>query len=67
MKWLTEERRRCWEGYIRPSDGEWVTGYMYWYLNYCPIMLSRKNDKTGQVNRIEDFPDVYIEIPLNQG
>ena len=62
MKWLTEERRRCWEGYIRPSDGEWVTGYMYWYLNYCPIMLSRKNDKTGQVNRIEDFPDVWEGI-----
>ena len=25
-KWIREERRRCWEGYIRKSDGEWVTG-----------------------------------------
>ena len=62
MKWLTEERRRCWEGYVRPSDGEWVTGYMYWYLNYCPIMLSRMEGKSNKANRIEDFPDVWEGI-----
>jgi len=33
-----EEQRRCREGLIR-EDGEWITGYYYWYLNYCPIML----------------------------
>lgn len=62
MKWIVEERRRCWEGYIRPSDGEWVTGYMYWYLNYCPIMLSRMEGKTNKANRVEDFPDVWEGI-----
>ena len=57
-KWLREERRRCWEGYIRPTDGEWVTGYMYWYLNYCPIMLAKKTGaKTA--NRVEDFPEFW--------
>lgn len=25
-KWVREELRRCWEGYVRPSDGEWITG-----------------------------------------
>lgn len=62
MKWIVEERRRCWEGYIRPADGEWVTGYMYWYLNYCPIMLSRMEGKTNKANRVEDFPDVWEGI-----
>ena len=28
-----EEIRRCREGYVRESDGEWVTGYMYYYMN----------------------------------
>ena len=32
-RWAREELRRCWEGMVRPSDGEWVTGYLYWYLN----------------------------------
>ena len=36
-KWVREEIRRCHEGYIRQSDGEWVTGDMYWFLNYWPI------------------------------
>ena len=62
MKWLIEERRRCWEGYTRESDGEWVTGYMYWYLNYCPIMLSRRVGDSTKANRVEDFPDVWEGI-----
>lgn len=62
MKWIVEERRRCWEGYVRSSDGEWVTGYMYWYLNYCPIMLSRMVGNTTKANRVEDFPDVWEGI-----
>jgi len=33
-----EERRRCKEGYVRESDGEWITGYHYFYLNYSPIL-----------------------------
>lgn len=62
-RWLREERRRCWEGYVRPSDGEWVTGYMYWYLNYCPIMLV-KEDEDGTANRVEGFPRVWDGVYL---
>ena len=61
-RWFLEERRRCREGYVRESDGEWVTGLMYWYLNYCPIMLNRRSDKTGITKRIEDFPDFWEGI-----
>ena len=54
-KWLDEEKRRCWEGYVRPYDGEWVTGDMYFFLNYCPIQLIKK-DKSGKSIRTIDFP-----------
>ena len=54
-KWLLEERRRAWEGYIDPSTGMWVTGDMYWMLNYCPMHLVRKS-KTGMTLRTVDFP-----------
>ena len=70
-KWIREERKRCWEGYVRESDGEWVTGYMYWYLNYCPIMLSKirkYKDKNGNIveskraDRIEAMPEFWEGI-----
>ena len=38
-KWLREERRRSWEGYVNPDTGMWVTGDYYWMLNYCPMHL----------------------------
>ena len=61
-KWFNEEVRRCRDGYVRESDGEWVTGQMYFYLNYCPIMLNRKSEKTGIYHRVEDFPDFWEGI-----
>lgn len=61
-KWIREEKRRCWEGYVRESDGEWVTGYMYWFLNYSPIMLSKIIKGTKRANRVEDFPEFWEGI-----
>ena len=57
-KWIREEIRRCYEGYIRKSDGEWITGDMYFFLNYCPIQLI-KHDKKGNTIRTIDFPKVW--------
>lgn len=59
MIWLREEIRRMWDGYVRESDGEWVTGYMYWYLNYCPIMLSRIREGTNRADRVEAMPEMW--------
>lgn len=59
-KWVREEVRRCYEGYVRPSDGAWVTGDMYFFLNYCPIMKAKRsstNSKKG--SRVEGFPDFW--------
>lgn len=61
-KWIREERRRCWEGYIRESDGEWVTGYLYWFLNYSPMMVSKIRKGTKQADRIFDFPEFWEGI-----
>lgn len=61
-KWIREERRRCWEGYVRESDGEWITGYMYFYLNYCPIILSRIREGSKKADRVVDFPEVWEGI-----
>lgn len=61
-KWFSEEIRRCREGYVRESDGEWITGQMYWYMNYCQIMLNRKSDTSGVYLRVEDFPDFWEGI-----
>lgn len=63
-KWITEEKRRCREGYMRESDGEWITGYMYWYMNYCPIMLTRITEGKKKADRVEDFPETWEGIYL---
>lgn len=74
-KWIREEVRRCYHGYVRPSDGEWITGDMYFFLNYCPILLTRiKSGKKAE--RVWDFPEFweghyykfhYIEQARNNG
>lgn len=55
-KWILEEARRCREGYVRESDGEWITGQMYWYLNYCRIKIVMKDSKTGVSAQKPGFP-----------
>lgn len=61
-KWIRRERDRCWDGMVRPSDGEWIPGYMYFYLNYCPIIMSDQREGTAQADRITDFPKVWEGI-----
>lgn len=61
-KWLREEIKRIWEGYTRESDGAWVTGDMYWYLNYCPIVQSKIRKGTKIADRIVDLPEFWEGI-----
>jgi len=60
-----EETKRCLEGYTA-FDGNRITGYHYFYLNYCPILLLRKEqviDRRGRKRtihkRVRDFPDFW--------
>lgn len=79
--WETEADR-CINGYTA-DDGDYITGYNYFYLNYCPIqriVYKNKKNKQGQEELIKvrelAFPDFYdydyyyfqaIEIAQDQG
>lgn len=58
MKWLRTEVKRSWHGMVRESDGEWIPGDYYYYLNYCPIQLI-KTLPNGQSIRTVDLPRVW--------
>ena len=76
-KWIREEIKRCYHGYTREADGEWITGDMYFFLNYCPIQLTKKDLKNPtKTIRVVDFPRVweghyyvfhYLNEARNQG
>ncbi len=60
-----QERERCLNGYVAP-DGDEITGYHYFYLNYSPIMKLDEveyTDKHGNIRRrrerILGFPRFY--------
>ena len=55
-KFWDEERRRCWEGLIRPSDGAWISGFNYWFLNYQPMMVNQITEGKKKAVRVESFP-----------
>lgn len=62
VRFWDQEKERCLNGYVAP-DGDAITGYHYFYLNYCPIMKLEEveyKDKYGNVRkrreRIFGFP-----------
>lgn len=73
-KWLKTEIDRIWYGMVRPTDGEWVTGEMYFYLNYMPMELVETYEHKGKkiTNRKTSFPRIWESVYLwfhylNQG
>lgn len=58
-KFWKEEARRCRDGYVRESDGEWIPGPFYFYLNYSPILRSKIVRGSHRADRYKGFPDVY--------
>ena len=66
-KWLESEVVKCWNGMVRPEDGAWVSGDMYFYLNYSPIVQSKiRKDANGNdtkvADRVIDFPEWWEGI-----
>src|SRR5574344_1469196 len=58
-----EEKRRWKDGLVRPSDGEWIPGYYYFYLNFCPIWLNEVTSDNGikkQSERVRKFPKPWL-------
>lgn len=65
VKYWERETDRCLNGYTAP-DGDQITGYHYFYLNYCPIMrldeteyTDRNGDTRKRRERIFDFPKFW--------
>lgn len=59
FKYLKEEVRRCLEGYVRESDGEWVPGDLYFQLNYAPMLINILREGTKIADRTMGFADVW--------
>lgn len=61
-KFWKEELRRWKEGLVRPSDGEWIPGYLYFYWNYTTIAIveevegSNSKKKRQKSERKRSFP-----------
>ena len=58
-KFWAEEARRCRDGYIRQSDGEWIPGPYYFQLNYAPLLRAEIVEGTKRADRLEGFAYVY--------
>jgi len=59
VRFWKEEARRCRDGYTRDSDGEWIPGPYYFYLNYSPILRNIIVPGTKRLIRKREFADVY--------
>ena len=58
-RWLKREIDRIWNGMVRESDGMWITGDDYFYLNYSLIELSEEIEGTDTAERIIAMPKVW--------
>jgi len=62
-RYWDEQKRRSLEGYTR-KDGEWIPGYLYFYWNFSPIMVT---EEVGEIkagakvksDRVQKFADMW--------
>lgn len=54
-KFWDREIDRIYNGMLRESDGMWIPGYMYWFLNYCPMMINEYQEGKKKAIRKEGF------------
>ena len=59
--WDTEIKRSL-SGMLRESDGAWIPGYLYWFLNYHPMMVNKIDKGKKKAVRVEDFPFFFEGI-----
>ena len=61
-KWIEQEADRIYNGMLRESDGAWIPGDLYWYLNYAPIILTVEGENENVGERDTDFPRFWEGI-----
>lgn len=65
INYWVEEKSRCVNGYTA-EDGDYITGYYYFYLNYCPILRLTDEEYTNRFGEVKkrrvrsrEFADFY--------
>lgn len=61
-KYWEQETDRCINGYTA-SDGEGITGYNYFYLNYSPIMRLKEEEYTDREGNLRKRRQRILEFP----
>lgn len=61
-KYWEQETYRCLNGYTAP-DGEGITGYNYFYLNYSPIMRLQEEEYTDREGNLRKRRQRILEFP----
>lgn len=61
-KYWQQETDRCINGYTAP-DGEGITGYNYFYLNYSPIMRLKEEEYTDREGNLRKRRQRILEFP----
>lgn len=61
-KYWERETDRCLNGYTAP-DGEGITGYNYFYLNYSPIMRLKEEEYTDREGNLRKRRQRILEFP----
>lgn len=61
-KYWEQETDRCINGYTAP-DGEGITGYNYFYLNYSPIMRLKEEEYTDREGNLRKRRQRILEFP----
>lgn len=61
-KYWEQETDKCLNGYTAP-DGEGITGYNYFYLNYSPIMRLKEEEYTDREGNLRKRRQRILEFP----
>lgn len=61
-KFWDKEIDRCYNGLLRETDGMYIPGYLYWFLNYCPMMINKYKRGQKKAIRTEGFPYFFEGI-----
>lgn len=57
-KWIYREVDRIYNGMVRPEDGEWIPGDLYFFWNYYRMVVT-ENTKHNRLVRKESFPSIW--------
>lgn len=75
-KFWDREIERSYNGMLREEDGMYIPGYLYWFLNYCPMMINIYKEEQKRAIRKEGFAYffegiwwryLYLEKARNNG